>query len=156
MYTNQVSARPAPKVVVSATHPTGCDPVVWTPDSGAEATVMGLDVAMSLGIPQTALKVPGSADLFAAGEYPLTCLGTFSLELELGSKRTKNVVSVVKEIKGALLSWYDSIALGILPTDFPAQIRPVMETLPVVLPRWLTNVAENGRRPYGHSTCRWR
>ena len=56
VYTNQVSARPAPKVVVSATHPTGRDPVVWTPDSGAEATVMGLDVSMSLGIPQTALR----------------------------------------------------------------------------------------------------
>ena len=38
VYTNQVSVRPALKVVVSATHPTGRDPVVWTADSGAEAS----------------------------------------------------------------------------------------------------------------------
>ena len=31
-------------------------------------------------------------------------------------------VSVVKEINGALLSWFDSISLGILPEKFPAQI----------------------------------
>ena len=142
VYTNQVCTRPAPKVLVSATYSTSRYPVVWTPDSGAEATVMGLDVAMSLGIPQTALKVPGSADLFAAGEYSLTCLETFSLEL--GNKRTKTVVSVVKEMTGALLSWYDSIALGILPTDFPAQTQPVIGTrkssassiLLIALPRW--------------------
>ena len=44
-------------------------------------------------------------------------------------------------MKGALLSWYESIGLGILPIDFAAQIQPVMETRksstpPVVLPRW--------------------
>lgn len=150
VYANEVSARPAPKVVISATHPGGRDRVTWTPDSGAEATVMGLNVAQSLGIPQDVLEVPDRADLLAAGDYPLTCLGTFTSQLELGNKRTKTVVSVIKEVKGALLSWFDSVALGILPSDFPAQIQPVKDSRvpvdsrvadappapPVVLPRW--------------------
>ncbi|KAK3849657.1 hypothetical protein Pcinc_043596 [Petrolisthes cinctipes] len=84
VYTNKVSARPAPKVLINATHPRGRDAVVWTPDSGAEATVMGLDVAKSLGIPQTLLEAPSCGVLFAAGDYPLTCLGSFTSQLELG------------------------------------------------------------------------
>ncbi|KAK3868203.1 hypothetical protein Pcinc_026391 [Petrolisthes cinctipes] len=148
VYTNKVSARPAPKVLINATHPRGRDAVVWTPDSGAEATVMGLDVAKSLGIPQTLLEAPSCGVLFAAGDYPLTCLGSFTSQLELGDRSTSTVVTVIKEVTGALLSWYDSVALGILPSDFPAQIKSIKESKateslpaspPIVLPRWPHN-----------------
>ncbi|KAK3874434.1 hypothetical protein Pcinc_020639 [Petrolisthes cinctipes] len=125
VYTKQVTARPAPRVVVRATHPAGRDSITWTPDSGAETTVMGFDTAASLGIQTSWLKPAGRESLYAAGNHPLTCLGTFPSRLELGSRQAETVVSVVKEIKGALLSWYDSIALGILPKNFPAQIRPL-------------------------------
>ncbi|KAK3875322.1 hypothetical protein Pcinc_019804 [Petrolisthes cinctipes] len=125
VYTKQVTARPAPRVVVRATHPAGRDSITWTPDSGAETTVMGFDTAASLGIQTSWLKPAGRESLYAAGNHPLTCLGTFPSRLELGSRQAETVVSVVKEIKGALLSWYDSIALGILPDNFPAQIRPL-------------------------------
>ncbi|KAK3855471.1 hypothetical protein Pcinc_038132 [Petrolisthes cinctipes] len=125
VYTKQVTARPAPRVVVRATHPAGRDSITWTPDSGAETTVMGFVTAASLGIQTSWLKPAGRESLYAAGNHPLTCLGTFPSRLELGSRQAETVVSVVKEIKGALLSWYDSIALGILPENFPAQIRPL-------------------------------
>ncbi|KAK4311797.1 hypothetical protein Pmani_011926 [Petrolisthes manimaculis] len=125
VYTKQVTARPAPRVVVKATHPAGRDSITWTPDSGAETTVMGFDTAASLGIQTSWLKPAGKESLYAAGNHPLTCLGTFPSRLELGSRQAETVVSVVKEVKGALLSWYDSIALGILPENFPAQIRPL-------------------------------
>ncbi|KAK3869771.1 hypothetical protein Pcinc_024945 [Petrolisthes cinctipes] len=125
VYTKQVTARPAPRVVVRATHPAGRDSITWTPDSGAETTVMGFDTAASLGIQTSWLKPAGRESLYAAGNHPLTCLGTFPSRLELGSRQAETVVSVVKEIKGALLSWYDSIALGILPENFPVQIRPL-------------------------------
>ncbi|KAK3882649.1 hypothetical protein Pcinc_012985 [Petrolisthes cinctipes] len=125
VYTKQVTARPAPRVVVRATHPAGRDSITWTPDSGAETTVMGFDTAASLGIQTSWLKPAGRENLYAAGNHPLTCLGTFPSRLELGSRQAETLVSVVKEIKGALLSWYDSIALGILPENFPAQIRPL-------------------------------
>ncbi|XP_045137194.1 uncharacterized protein LOC123519755 [Portunus trituberculatus] len=126
VYTRRVTARPAPRVKVEATHPAGRDLVVWTPDSGAETTVMGLDTAHSLGISLSTLN-PVDDDIFAAGEQPLTCLGTFQSHLELGEKQTETTVTVVKEIKGALLSWYDSIALGILPENFPAQINAIQQ-----------------------------
>ncbi|KAK4315527.1 hypothetical protein Pmani_013220 [Petrolisthes manimaculis] len=125
VYTKQVTARPAPRVVVKATHPAGRDSITWTPDSDAETTVMGFDTAASLGIQTSWLKPAGRESLYAAGNHPLTCLGTFPSRLELGSRQAETVVSVVKEVKGALLSWYDSIALGILPDNFPTQIRPL-------------------------------
>ncbi|KAK3851886.1 hypothetical protein Pcinc_041496 [Petrolisthes cinctipes] len=125
VYTKQLTAHPAPRVVVRATHPAGRDSITWTPDSGAETTVMGFDTAASLGIQTSWLKPAGRESLYAAGNHPLTCLGTFPSRLELGSRQAETVVSVMKEIKGALLSWYDSIALGILPENFPVQIRPL-------------------------------
>ncbi|KAK4320468.1 hypothetical protein Pmani_008673 [Petrolisthes manimaculis] len=86
---------------------------------------MGFDTAASLGIQTSWLKPAGRESHYAAGIHPLACLGTFPSRLELGSRQAESVVSVVKEVKGALLSWYDSIALGILPENFPAQIRPL-------------------------------
>lgn len=144
VYVNAVGARPAPTVVISVTHPCGRDRVTWTPDSGAEATVIGLDVAESLGIDHAALDTPADPALVAAGDYSLTCLGTFPSQMKLGMKNIKTVVSVVKEVRGALLSWYDSIDLGILPHNFPAQIQSVkkqdtVQSLPrppKALPRW--------------------
>lgn len=99
-----MTARPTPQVVVRATHPAGRDAITWTPDSGAETTVMGFDTATSLGIQGSWLKPAGRESLYAAGDHPLTCFGTFPSCLELGSRQAETVVSVVKEVKGALYS----------------------------------------------------
>ena len=123
VYTKAVTARPAPQVVITATHPAGRDKITWTPDSGAETTVIGLDTATLLGIQPSSLMPADGGGLYAAGNHPLTCVGTFSSCLKLGDREAETVVSVVKVVKGALLSWHDSIALGILPEDFPAQIQ---------------------------------
>ena len=93
---------------------------------------MGLDMAMPLGIPQTALKVPGSADLL-----PWNIL----VRARFGKQTHQDCHIRCQGDERSLLSWYNSIALGILPIDFTVQIQPVMETQksstpPVVLPRW--------------------
>ena len=74
VYTNRVTVRPAPKVTVKAMHPAGIDMVTWTPDSGAETTVIGLDTAESLGISPSTL-VPSDNGIYAAGQHRLTCVG---------------------------------------------------------------------------------
>lgn len=125
VYLNGVHSRPAPRIRILTTHPAGHAAVEWTPDSGAETTVLGENIADSLGIHKGMLRPSGDMNLRAAGQQPLTCLGSFSSNLELGSKRTTTTVSVVKEVRGALLSWFDSVALGILPDNFPTQIQPV-------------------------------
>lgn len=125
VYLNGAASRPAPRIRIHTTHPAGNAPVEWTPDSGAEMTVLGKNVADSLGIRQNMLSPISGMNLRAAGQQPLTCLGSFSTKLELGNRRATTTVSVVKEVKGALLSWFDSISLGILPSNFPTQIQPV-------------------------------
>ncbi|KAG7157146.1 putative Transposon Tf2-6 polyprotein-like 4 [Homarus americanus] len=70
VYTNRVSVRPAPQVVVDATHPAGRDTVVRTPFSVAEATVMGFDIVKSLVIYQSILDPSASAGLLSAEDFP--------------------------------------------------------------------------------------
>ena len=82
---------------------------------------------MNIADYDTVLDALVDPELIAAGDYSLTYLGTFPSHMELGMKSTKTVVSMVKEVRRALLSWYDSIDLDILPRDFPAQIQSVKE-----------------------------
>ncbi|XP_064111293.1 uncharacterized protein LOC135218773 [Macrobrachium nipponense] len=125
VYSNCASSRPTPQICISTTHPKGSSSVMWTPDSGAETTVIGLDNAKSLGIHESSLEPIIMGGLIAADRQPLTNMGTFEAFLTLGNRNTTTVVSVVKEVKGALLSWFDCVALGILPKHFPAQIQHV-------------------------------
>ncbi|XP_068226846.1 uncharacterized protein [Palaemon carinicauda] len=129
VYVNSAISQATPKVQIHITHPTGNSSILWTPDSGAEATVMGLNVARSLGIYPYMLEPSKIGKLCSAGYQTLNCVGAFTSHLSLGDRQTKAEITVVKEVKGALLSWFDSIALGILPEDFPAQIN----SLPVGL-----------------------
>ncbi|XP_064116668.1 uncharacterized protein LOC135222514 [Macrobrachium nipponense] len=123
VYSNCASSCPTPQICISTTHPKGSNSVMWTPDSGAETTVIGLENAKSLGIHESSLEPIIMGGLIAADRQPLTNMGTFEAFLTLGNRSTTTVVSVVKEVKGALLSWFDCVALGILPENFPAQIQ---------------------------------
>ncbi|XP_068228046.1 uncharacterized protein [Palaemon carinicauda] len=129
VYVNSAISQATPKVQIHITHPAGNSSIIWTPDSGAEATVMGLNVARSLGIYPYMLEPSKIGKLCSAGYQTLNRVGAFTSHLSLSDRQTKAEITVVKEVKGALLSWFDSIALGILPEDFPAQIN----SLPVRL-----------------------
>ena len=60
-----IGAEPTPTIVVTVKHPTGVATVAGTPDTGAEASVMGADTATSLGI--TAGEAAPSARFTTAG-----------------------------------------------------------------------------------------
>ena len=119
-------ARPAPAIKVQFSHAEGGGTLKCTADSGADATVMGPEDAAALGVKVNSLDQAACGSSFsAAGCQELTCLGSFPAHLTLGKWETDTVVSVIKEISGPLISWFDSIALGVLPADFPAQIGSV-------------------------------
>ena len=104
---------------------------------------MGLNVAKSLGI-QDSLNPPCLDSLCAAGLQDLTCVGEFYSCLKLGNKCTTTVVSVVKEIRGALLSWFDCVALALVPKDFPNQIKEAKVS--TVQDSSVSSVSERGTR----------
>ena len=71
---------------------------------------------------------PPTDALYAAGGYELQCHGSFECTLTLGAITATVNVSVVQGLNNPLLSWHDAIALGILPPEFPAQLRSVGQT----------------------------
>ena len=132
VYQGKENRRRTPHIKIVTTHPGGQGRISWTPDSGAEATVMGWDVARAAGIKQAALEAVTGEALYAAGQQQLNCLGKFTSTLELGDRKTSAEVIVVEELKGALLSWYDSIALGFLPPNFLTQIQKQLNKVTAV------------------------
>ena len=123
VYVNGISTRPTPKVDVRLSTPGGVFTVAARADSGAEATVIGMDALAAIGVDTSQLETCLSETFAAVGRHPLTCLGSFPATLELGGRSTDVTVFVIRELTGLLLSWFDCVALGILPRDFPAQIR---------------------------------
>lgn len=78
---------PALQIAVEATLPATQDVIIWTPHSGAETMVMGLNTATSFEIQLSYLTPANGEGLHAAGDHPLTCLGTFKSQLELATGR---------------------------------------------------------------------
>ncbi|KAG0728874.1 hypothetical protein GWK47_031556 [Chionoecetes opilio] len=74
VYTKGLAARPTPQVSVTVTHPAGVANVRCTPDTGAETTVMGSQLALRLGIDIDNL-LPAHASFSAVGGNPLECKG---------------------------------------------------------------------------------
>ncbi|KAF0307226.1 hypothetical protein FJT64_002310 [Amphibalanus amphitrite] len=94
----------------------------WTPDTGAEVSVISQEAAKQMGINVKKLTPP-SGSLFAADGRELPCLGACQVALQLGSIKRTIAVSVVKKLHSSLLSWHDAVRLGILHKEFPQQIR---------------------------------
>ena len=85
---------------------------------------MGVGQAEDLNIDVSRLS-PRTDKLCAAGGNELRCYGAVNCDVTLGVITIKVMVSVIQGLDGALLSWHDSIALGILPSSFPAQVARV-------------------------------
>ena len=84
---------------------------------------MGDAVAQSLGIDASRLTEDPRTNFTAVGRRPLDCLGAFGATLRLGGRSVDVIIYVISGLTGVLISWFDSVALGIFPADFPAQIK---------------------------------
>ena len=118
--------RKSPKVKITAMYQGRKVEIPATPDTGAEISVIPPSEATRLGANISKLK-PSNDKLYAANNKELTCLGTFSAELQLGDKVITVELYVVKEIHMFLLSWYHAIDLDILPPCFPQQINNIKQ-----------------------------
>ena len=127
IWINGLSSRRTPRIQLRATHRNGTGTSLWTPDTGAETSCMGVSQAEALRISMADLSPPQDS-LYAAGGHELRCRGTFECDLTLGAVTATVTVSVVEGLNCALLSWFDAIALGILSPEFPAQLQRVERT----------------------------
>ena len=113
------SAKRSPRVELAAKYRD--DPFVssaWTPDTGAEVSVISRDQAEHIGISLDELK-PSKMTLWSADGRKMQCMGTCDITLELGAITHTTEVSVIQSLHAPLLSWYDCVKLGILPPEFP-------------------------------------
>ena len=122
IWINGLASRRTPRVRLLMTHSGGSGTSLWTPDTGAETSCIGVTQAEALRIDMTSLSPP-TDKLYAAGGHELKCRGTFTCDLTLDAVTATVTISVVQGLNSALLSWYDAIALGILSPDFPAQLK---------------------------------
>ena len=121
-----VSARCSPRVELQLHRPDGegTATTYWTPDTGAETSAMSLRYAERFGIRRSNLTSP-TTRLLSADSREMQCFGTCNLTLQLGRVQHTVEAVVVKMLNGPLLSWHDSIKLGILPENYPQQIQSV-------------------------------
>ncbi|XP_043209539.1 uncharacterized protein LOC122374691 [Amphibalanus amphitrite] len=97
-------------------------PTTWTPDTGAEVSVISRDQARLLGVELDDLR-PSKTTLWTADGRKMHCMGTCNLTLLLGDVSHSAEISVMESLHTPLLSWHDCVKLGILPPGFPRQIR---------------------------------
>ena len=121
---NEVEHKKTPKVVLKATFGSKVIEIESIPDTGAEMSVVGIEVAQKLGANLDNLK-RNKHKLYAANKERLHCLGILPVLLSLGQKQVMADLIVVHEVTGFLLAWYHAIKLGILPENFPSQINEI-------------------------------
>ena len=122
------SSRRAPTVQLTVStfkRPKSVAKITAVPDSGAEATLTGIDVLQALKINRKSLDTSGSDELEAANRTTIQSIGRINAELELCGRRTNTVIIFTDEQEGMLLSWYASRDLGILPEDYPNICSPI-------------------------------
>ena len=118
----------APKVFIGVTSSdvpvAGRVKLHFTPDTGAEANVIGLSQLRRLGLNKRDLSACQD-EVFAANRSRLSPVGSFKATFTLGEASVDTVISVFRGVDDALLSWYDSRHLRLIPNDYPKQISAV-------------------------------
>ena len=116
--------RKTPQIRANVEHLNGGGQLSWTPDTGAESTVVGPEHACAIGVHLRNL-IPSNERLFSADGKRLSCLGMFTAVIRIGLRAVTANIYVIEDVHSALLSWFHSIDLHILPACFPRQIQSV-------------------------------
>ena len=90
-----------------------------TPDTGAEATVIGRRQFLALGLSLADLQPPLHGEVVVANGETLPCLGTYPLQMRLGQRSTVDRAAVFDSVDGILLAWFVVRDLGLIPRNFP-------------------------------------
>ena len=89
-----------------------------TLDTGAKATVAGLDILKHIRLDIGNTCRPPENTIIAVNGTSFECVGTVDLHIHATDKSTKEMVLTCKEQKGLLLAWY----------DYPKPIRAIIRS----------------------------
>ena len=127
------------------------------PDSGAEASVAGVELLRALGLQQKNLTHAGQDQLEAANGSPMESLGRLVVQVALDGRTAETTIIFCRQPPGAaglLLSWFACKQLGILPDHYPRpcpavniiQLAPPEPKRPSAGPRPSTEEIERTRQ----------
>ena len=124
--TNAITCdRPAPKIAITL-HDANTKDLIGsfeaTPDTGAEATLAGIDILEKMCLDVDNLLPPPSEVLVAANGQELDCVGTLHCVIHYCDRQCVENVYICANVESFLLAWYTCISLAILPCDYP---RPI-------------------------------
>ena len=94
-----------------------------TPDTGAEASLVGVNIIQRLGIDLANLMPPNQDTLSAVNRQTVTCVGTFPCIIEYCGRFVEETIYVCPEVKDFLLAWYVCQQVNILPDTYPQPIN---------------------------------
>ena len=118
----------APKITVnlfSLKHRNPLGSTEATPDTGAEASLVGVNIIQRLGINLDNLMPPSQDTLSAVNRQTVTCVGSGDLPMHyriLRLIRGRNIY-VCPEVEDFLLAWYVCQQVNILPDTYPQPIN---------------------------------
>jgi hypothetical protein len=93
------------------------------PDDGAGISVGGLDILSQLGMTEADLTSSSYHLVMADRSSPLLVVGQVTAVASYGDVTAGITIVIYPEISCLLISWYDCLALGILPENYPMPIR---------------------------------
>lgn len=82
-----------------------------------------------LGFKEHNLQPCENESMIEANESSLSTVYSLKVWASLGPRETAIQIIVCSDVSKMLLSWYDSIALGMLPADYPDQITRQVDTI---------------------------
>ena len=94
-----------------------------TSDTGAEASIIGIQEIRSLDFDTNKLNPPAKDKLIAANGQFLKCIGTLPCIITYVNRTAQDVLHVCHKIEQCLLAWYTCRNLGILPPNYPEPIE---------------------------------
>ena len=129
--------RRAPHIKVNI-HPNAEDSFIATakatPDTGAEATIAGLDFLKQIKIEVGNTCTPPEDTIISANGTAIDCIGTVDIYIHTADRSVKETVLICKDQQGILLAWYVCRDLGIIPSDYPKPICAITHTNDIRVP----------------------
>ena len=116
----------APKITVnlfSLKHRNPLGSTEATPDTSAEASLVGVNIIQRLGIDLDNLMPPGQDTLSAVNRQTVTCVRTFPCIIEYCGRFVEETIYVCPEVEDFLLAWYVCQQVNILPDTYPQPIN---------------------------------
>ena len=119
--------QPAPQISVQLSNAFGTEVYGHcsaTPDTGADASVIGLSMLEYLNLPSAQIAPSAPTSILAANGSSLHCVGTLLFSIQHGSHSVISRVLICEDHDGLLLSWHTCRDLHLIPANYPTQITP--------------------------------